>query len=674
MSFSSNSSDDEFTIIDKAQFGHSTSSDDEFEHVKMAEMEQTHKVKTENKNGLAVKRAHCQNGGIAQNSPSPKRHRTNCIDKTPPTPNNSSADEFTIIDQAQFEHSTQSAEEELELARMTELERMNKMNLEKGNADNGQEIDMANPGTLADRMKVLLSTAKGADAHFLVGKCDKKELVHAHKGILMASSKVFEAMFQKDQKNVNDKIGGKSSAEKDGLELLVPDIDAEAFKVMLRFIYADDLSELNGQNVAEVLYAALKFNVIGLVKACADFPISQLSNVFTALSIARLNDLLKDFVQRCLLYIDTNVETLIKSDSFLQIDQKLLCEILEREELQICEEISIWNACRENGIECAAENRRKMLGSALFKIRFPLFSKKEFTEKIVSSSVLTLQEVVGIYQFLCHPNFCGTSDGLLYPLQFPSHWRILTFGTIMMDIEKVSEFAGESVGCCRSSKSVKIKGFPWKIMTRINMKKENAEKLKESREKWRESLEKCKESNAKLRENNGKSKENFEEMMENNEKWKENFEEMMKNAKRLKETGEKILKDGKEIMKEYMETSDMRQKKWEEFKKAMEIARDEKWLGFFLYGGDEASKEDLHLSRKCSATLRILSQKSGVCDFKKKFGGRIFNNKMGNKWGFPNFISFAHLMDPDNGFYNKEEDKMTLAIDLTVTEEKTENP
>ncbi|KAL3112063.1 hypothetical protein niasHT_017581 [Heterodera trifolii] len=135
----------------------------------------------------------------------------------------------------QFEHSTQSSAEELERAKMTELERMKKMNLEKGNAENVQEIDMDNPETLVDRMKVLLKTAKGADAHFL--------LVHAHKGILMASSKVFEEMFQKEPKNANDKI---ASVEKDGLELLIPDIDVEAFKVMLRFIYADDLSELNG--------------------------------------------------------------------------------------------------------------------------------------------------------------------------------------------------------------------------------------------------------------------------------------------------------------------------------------------------------------------------------------------------------------------------------------------
>ncbi|KAL3086504.1 hypothetical protein niasHT_033807 [Heterodera trifolii] len=75
---------------------------------------------------------------------------------------------------------------------MTELERLQKMNSEKGNDEKSD--------TLADRMKLLLSTAKFADAHFLVGQNDKKELVPAHRNILSASSDVFEAMFQNEAK------------------------------------------------------------------------------------------------------------------------------------------------------------------------------------------------------------------------------------------------------------------------------------------------------------------------------------------------------------------------------------------------------------------------------------------------------------------------------------------
>ncbi|KAL3071254.1 hypothetical protein niasHS_015517 [Heterodera schachtii] len=478
------------------------------------------------------------------------------------------------------------------------------MNLQNGNVENGQKMNTANPDILTDRMKMLLCTAKGADAHFLVGKSDKKELVHAHKGILMTSSSVFEAMFQKEAENSNrSTTDGK--AEKD-CPVLVPDVDAEVFKVMLRFIYSDDLSELNGKNAVEVLYTALKFNVAGLVKACVRFPISKLSsNVFAALSIARFNDLHKDYCNDCLAYIDGNADTLIKSDEFLQIDQKLLCEILERDELQTRGEFSIWEAafrwadakCRQNGIECSAENRRSVLGPALFKIRFPLISKEKFSDKIVPSGVLTLDEVIGVYQFFCHPNFC--TDSGLYPLQFPSHWRLWTFGTIVMDIEKVSEFLEENDRSSRHSKVVYIKGFPWKIMAQINLKKERAEK------------------------------------------YMKGYKIIAEHLRRLgsEESAEKLWKEGNEKLKE----------------------SEENCLSFYLYC--DTSKDDSKRGCVCSATFRIIAKKKCVRDLTYKFYDKIFNNKL--KWrGFD--CSFDQFMDPNKGFYNKEDDKLTLTIDLKV--------
>ncbi|KAL3112491.1 hypothetical protein niasHT_018697 [Heterodera trifolii] len=90
---------------------------------------------------------------------------------------------------------------------------------------------------------------------------------------------------------------------------------------------------------------------------------------------------------------------------------------------------------------------------------------------------------------------------------------------------------------------------------------------------------------------------------------------------------------------------------------------NEKWLGFYLLC--YASENVGNWSRKCSATLRIVTQKSDVEDFKKEFSGkRVFNNNS-NDWGFIYFISFAELMDPSKGLYNKDEDKVTLAIDFT---------
>ncbi|KAL3114501.1 hypothetical protein niasHT_011630 [Heterodera trifolii] len=386
-------------------------------------------------------------------------------------------------------------------------------------------------------LKLILSTGEYADVHFLVGDGDAKEVVPAQKTILKFASDVFEAMFRFDAKKEH---GENVTANCSVVE--IPDVEAEEFKVMLSFIYTDDLSELNGANAMAVLYAAKKYNIPVLADASLQIPFSKLRNVFFAYAQARLFDL-EDYCNDCLFYIDGNADALLKSESFLEIDQKLLCEILGRQ-LQI------------------PENRRQMLGLSLFKIRFPLFSKEDFLEKIVPSNVLSKVEVLAVNQFKSLPNCHGISDGL-YQIQFPTNERFMNKGTLLLDLEKVSEFGREPDDSSRCSKKMYINGLSWKIR-------------------------------AEIRTNAGS------------------------------------------------------------------------YINIVLLCG--APKEE-NWSCKCSATIRIVSQKNGVTDLRREFDVH-FNTKYTNL-KFLTFIEFAELMDPEKGFYDKCEDKVTLAIDVTVKEAQT---
>uniref|UniRef100_A0A914HR04 BTB domain-containing protein n=1 Tax=Globodera rostochiensis TaxID=31243 RepID=A0A914HR04_GLORO len=130
-------------------------------------------------------------------------------------------------------------------------------------------------------MKHLLDTGNGADVQFLVGEGNKKELLPAHKLILMAASDVFEAMFRFDAQNdAKAAVGGKEIKPVE-----VPDVEVGAFKTMLAFIYANDLRGLNGDNAMAVLYAANKYIVPGLAKMCVNLPNPELRNVSSRLTV-----------------------------------------------------------------------------------------------------------------------------------------------------------------------------------------------------------------------------------------------------------------------------------------------------------------------------------------------------------------------------------------------------
>ncbi|KAL3122477.1 hypothetical protein niasHT_006357 [Heterodera trifolii] len=361
-------------------------------------------------------------------------------------------------------------------------------------------------------MKEVLDSGEYPDVQFLI--------VSAHRAILSSASDVFKTMFRYDVQNLKNSIGKGYATEKK--PIFVPDIEIEAFKAMLTFIYTKHFNGLDANNWLEVLKAANKYNISGLVKKCADFPIEKLSNVFVAFEQARLR----------------NLEALHWADE----------------------------QCRQNDIECSADNRGKMLDKVLPNIRFPLIPKEDFTKSVVSTDVLTMEEVISVYQHYSHPNLSDAPG--LFPFKFLTHRRNKSEGTIEMEIDKVSEFAVEEVYSRRLSDAVDIGGFSWKIMAKINTK--------------------------------------------------------------------------------YKST--------------------EKWLGFFLYN-DGTEKEKW--SFKSSATFRIVSQKNGTEDLIGKFNDQIFNKET-NHWGFNYFISFAELLDPNQGFYNKDEDKVKLAIDLILDEPKTE--
>ncbi|KAL3085777.1 hypothetical protein niasHS_009526 [Heterodera schachtii] len=589
-----------------------------------------------------------------------------------------------------------------------------------------------------DRMKHLLSTGEHSDVHFLVGDGDAKEVLPAHQFILKIASDDFEAMFRFDVK----KERPENAPANCPAEVEVPDIEPSAFKVMLSFIYTDDLSALNGDNAMAVLYAANKYNIPDLVRPSLQIPISELRNVFFAYAQALLFEL-EDFSIKCLRYLCQNAAQLFGSDDFLQIDQKILCNLLESDRLLLSDEFEIWKIalrwadekCRQNGIECSSGNRRSFLGPALFKIRFPNIHDEDFAKCVVPSGVLIMEELLGIYQLNSHPFLYLRGVPGLYSLKFPIHARISDWnivkgnkrGTLALEIEKLSEFAGESVGSSRRSDAVFINGFEWKIKAEIRKKTDDTDEKKylgfflwcDAKEgppncvfsaTLRIVSEKSEAENSigifcdhvfdnesnvwgfnnfitfaeLMGPSNGfynKSEDKVTLVIDvtvKDEKTEKFDSDQSKSNWTISMEIEKLSKFAREInwserKSEAVHIKGFPWKIWAQIRgKKENTDNNEKWLGFHLLC--DAPKEDKNWSCECSSIYRIVSQNSGVADYKiGEFTDEVTFNSFANNWGFSNFISFSELMDPSKGLYDKKEDKVTLAIDVTVKEAKTED-
>ncbi|KAL3116856.1 hypothetical protein niasHT_003380 [Heterodera trifolii] len=480
--------------------------------------------------------------------------------------------------------------------------------------------------SLVERMKHLLRTGEHADVYFL--------LVPAHKLILRSASEVFEAMFRFDAKKEKAEFASANCPVE------VPDVEAAAFKVMLSFIYTEELSELNGDNSMGVLYAAKKYNIPGLFNPCLDVPVSELRNVFLAYAQACLFDL-KDFAHDCLIFIDKNVETLIKSEEFLQIDQKLLCQILERDELQI------------------PENRRQMLGPALLKIRFPLFSKEEFLKKIVPSQVLTAEEKIGVYQLL-PTDFSRKLFSFILPIE-------ISESLANLDIWDNFDEHRRNVGICkRTNEKLQIQGFLDGVENSVGKFYDHVFNTKQHGYGFNFEFAELMEPSKGFYDQNGDKITVTIDFTVGEAKADKSIYDSSKSHETLFMDIEKMSEFAREIILSERKSESVtyiNELSWKILAKISQRTEsndnNEKWLGISLQCA--APKEDINWSCKCSAIVRIVSQKCDVADFKLELNGDVFDNKM-NNWGFFHFISFAELMDPEKGFYDQSEDKCIVSV------------
>uniref|UniRef100_A0A8C6SJI0 BTB (POZ) domain containing 6b n=1 Tax=Neogobius melanostomus TaxID=47308 RepID=A0A8C6SJI0_9GOBI len=226
--------------------------------------------------------------------------------------------------------------------------------------------------TLRERNALMFNNELMADVHFIVGPPGESQKVPAHKYVLAVGSSVFCAMFYGDL------------AEEES-EIHIPDVEPAAFLILLKYLYSDEI-DLEADTVLATLYAAKKYIVPALAKACVTFLETSLEakNACVLLSQSRLFEE-PELTQRCWEVIDAQAELSLCSEGFCEIDLQTLEIILRRETLN-AKEVVIFDAvmnwasaeCKRQGLGPTIRNRREVLGKTLFLVRIPTMTLEEF--------------------------------------------------------------------------------------------------------------------------------------------------------------------------------------------------------------------------------------------------------------------------------------------------------
>nr|XP_019964970.1 PREDICTED: BTB/POZ domain-containing protein 6-B-like isoform X1 [Paralichthys olivaceus] len=269
-----------------------------------------------------------------------------------------------------------------------------------GSINGGEERNSwqaAHP-TLRERNALMFNNEQMADVHFIVGPPGETQTVPAHKYVLAVGSSVFGAMFY------GDLAEGQS-------EIHIPDVEPTAFLILLKYMYSDGI-ELEADTVLATLYAAKKYIVPALAKACVTFLETSLEakNACILLSQSCLFEE-PELRQRCWEVIDAQAELALCSEGFCEIDMPTLEVILQRDTLNVREVVVFqavlnWSVaeCQRQSLAVNPRNQRVVLGKALYLVRFASMTLQEFADVAAQSDILTLKETRDIFLWFTASN------------------------------------------------------------------------------------------------------------------------------------------------------------------------------------------------------------------------------------------------------------------------------
>ncbi|XP_039628667.1 kelch-like protein 10 [Polypterus senegalus] len=157
--------------------------------------------------------------------------------------------------------------------------------------------------------------------------------IPAHKNVLCCCSPYFRTLFSKRWNNKEKRFYN------------IPGVSPDMMEMIITFAYTQTVP-ITSDNVKQLLVVADQFNILGLINLCREFIESQLSPE-NCIGICRFafHYCCPNLCFKAFRFILNEFEELVKvSDEFLQLSFFELCDILERDELNVKNESQVFHA------------------------------------------------------------------------------------------------------------------------------------------------------------------------------------------------------------------------------------------------------------------------------------------------------------------------------------------
>lgn len=228
--------------------------------------------------------------------------------------------------------------------------------------------------------------------------------IPAHKIVLSVCSPFFNAMFNSDMKEKNEK------------EVTINEVDGETLELLINYCYLGTIN-INEDNVERILSTACRFQMSNVVSACSNFLGKQLhfSNAIGFKVFAEQQSC-SDLYDISLKFVESHfMEIYQKSEEFLQLSVEQLGNLLKSDDINVISEEDVFKALIK--WISFSDDRKQYISTLLPLVKLQLLSPAFIADQVEKycTTLETQKMLLDAYKYKLIPERRDLSSNLSIP-------------------------------------------------------------------------------------------------------------------------------------------------------------------------------------------------------------------------------------------------------------------